>query len=234
MQQQKIGFKQVTILVLILAVPGFLYYLLMVGGKNRYKPLPFYGPKVVAKTGHTFHGKYIADTIYHKLPAFQLINQDGQPFTADSLKGRITVVNFFYTGCPDACITVCNNMDSLVHNYVKNRLIHFASITVNPSVDNSEKLKQFATRYKAKTNKWQFLTGDTAQVYPLARKGFLVNAAQVDANNFVFSNQMILIDAENRIRGYYTGGSITEVMRLNDEIKVQIAEELRKIKAPDL
>jgi protein SCO1/2 len=234
MQQQKFGFKQITILVLILAVPGFLYYLLMVGGKNRYKPLPFYGPKVVAKTGHTFHGRYIADTIYHKLPAFQLTDQDGKTITADSLKGHITVVNFFYTACPDACITVCNNMDSLVHNYKKNRLIHFVSITVNPEQDNMVQLRQFAGKYQAKPNKWQFLTGDTSQIYPLARKGFLVNAARIDTNNFAFSNQMILIDAENRIRGYYTGGSVNEVMRLNDEIKVQIAEELRKIKAPDL
>ncbi|WP_462264196.1 SCO family protein [Mucilaginibacter sp.] len=215
-------------------MPGFLYYLLTVGGKNRYKPLPFFGPKIVAKTGHTFHGKYIADTIYHKLPEVSLLDQNGNAVSSGSFKGRITVVNFFYTQCPASCIRVCNYMDSLVQNYAKNKLVYFASVTVNPQHDDAGTLKHFAARYHVDAAKWRFLTGDTAQVYKLARQGFLVNAAQTGSNEFNFSNQMILIDAENRIRGYYTGGSIAEVRRLNDELKVQIAEELRKIKAPDM
>ena len=35
-------FKKIIILVLVLIVPGFLYYLLTAEGKNRYKPLPGY------------------------------------------------------------------------------------------------------------------------------------------------------------------------------------------------
>ncbi len=228
------AFKTLLILVIILALPGFLYYLLTVEGKNRYKPLPFYGPKQVAKTGHKFHGTYIPDTIYHVLPDFTLADQHNQPVTANNLAGKITVVNFFYTRCPDACIRACDYMDSLAGNYAKNRLIHFMSISVDPGHDQPLVLQQFAQRYKADRLKWLFLTGDSAQIYSLTRNGFLVNAAKVGSDSFNFSNQMILIDAEKRIRGYYTAGSVNEVMRLNDEIKVQITEELRKIKAPEL
>lgn len=225
--------KKVLILVLILAVPGFLYYLLTVKGKNRYKPLPFYGPKVVAKTGHKFHGKYIPDTIYHKLPDFKLVDQDNQPVSLKSFDNKIFVAGFFYTQCPSICDQVNSNLDSLVKGYAHNKMLHFVSITVDPMHDSPATLKAYAAK-QASTAKWQFLTGDTSTIYNLAAKGFLVNAAHAGNNQFVVDDKLVLIDADKRIRGYYSGTSITDMNRLNDEIKVLIAEELRKIKAPDL
>ena len=62
--------KKLVILVFILIIPGFLYYLLIKKGKNRYHPLPIYGAKVLAKTFHKVHGKLIPDTVYHTLDDF--------------------------------------------------------------------------------------------------------------------------------------------------------------------
>ena len=42
----------------------------------------------------------------------------------------------------------------------------------------------------------------------------------------------MLIDSEKRIRGYYSGALMDDLIRLNDEIKVLIAEELRKNDKP--
>jgi protein SCO1/2 len=224
--------KKIVILVTILAVPGFLYYLLTVKGKNRYKPLPFYGPKVVAKTSHKYHGKIIPDTIYHKINDFSLVDQNGKPVTLSSFNGNIFVVSFFYTRCPSACAEINKNIARLATEYAKNKMLRFVSITVDPEYDSPEVLNKYAHQLKA-GSKWQFLTGDTAVIYPLARKGFLVNAVKVKDDEFFFSDKLILIDQEKRIRGYYSGASTTDINRLNDEIKVMIAEELRKIKAPE-
>ena len=70
--------KKILILVMILALPGFLYYLLTVKGENRYHSLPKFGPKELAKTTHRVKGKDIPDTIYHKLSDFRLHDQDGK------------------------------------------------------------------------------------------------------------------------------------------------------------
>ncbi|NCD70526.1 SCO family protein [Mucilaginibacter agri] len=225
--------KKVMILVLILAVPGFLYYLLTAKGKNRYKPLPFYGPKVVAKTGHKFHGKYIPDTIYHTLADFNLVDQNNQPVSLKSFDNKIFIAGFFYTHCPEVCDSVNANLDSLVKGYAHNKMVHFVSITVDPTRDSVGALKKYADKF-ASTAKWQFLTGDTTTIYNLAAKSFLVNATHVGDGQFALDDKLILIDANKRVRGYYSGSSIIDMNRLNDEIKVQIAEELRKIKAPDL
>jgi protein SCO1 len=225
--------KKILILVLILAVPGFLYYLLTVGGKNRYHSLSYFGPKKLSGTFHKFHGKRIPDTLYHALPPFKLINQDGDTVSQNSFDKKILIASFFYTGCGNVCNTVNNNIAKLIQTYRRNNMVKFVSISVDPVHDTPEKLKEYAKHFDVPQGQWLMLTGDTASVYSLARNGFLVNAAQVSDNQFDFSNQFILIDADKHIRGYYTGTSGQDVNKLNDEIKVQIAEELRKIKAPN-
>ncbi|WP_295770753.1 SCO family protein [uncultured Mucilaginibacter sp.] len=232
MNKSSFTIKKILILVLILAVPGFLYYLLTAKGKNRYKPLAIYGPKEVAKTGHKFHGKYIPDTIYHKLPNFEFTNQEGKAVKLNDFDYKVFVVNLFYTQCPDVCSKVNKNIDRLAGAFRKNRMVKFVSITVNPEFDNTARLQSYAKPWGYAADKWMFLRGDTATTYNFARNGLLVNAVKMN-NNFVFDSKLVLIDAEKRIRGYYDGTNLQEIVKLNDEIKVQIAEELRKIKAPN-
>ena len=223
--------KKVIILVLILALPGFLYYLLTAKGKNRYKPLSFYGPKIVAKTGHKFHGKFIPDTIYHRLSDFSLTDQYGKQVSFKNFNKKIFVASFFYTNCPSVCNEVNKNISELVYAYRKNSMVYFTSITVDPKRDTPTALRKYAGKYQ-ETNKWLFLSGDTSTTYNLARNGFLVNAVQATNNEFIYSDKLILIDAEKRIRGYYSGTSVADITKLNDEIKVLIAEELRKVDKP--
>ncbi|MDB5154902.1 MAG: hypothetical protein JWR54_3653 [Mucilaginibacter sp.] len=217
--------KKILILVIILALPGFLYYLLTVKGKNRYHALPKFGPKVVGKTTHRVKGKDIPDTIYHALSDFRLYDQDGKPVSLKAFDNKIFVANFFYTHCPTVCNEMNGNVDSLAQAWAKNKMVYFASITVDPERDSVKALKTYTRRFKS-TPKWAFLTGDTATIYPLARHGFLVNALKEDKDDFIYSDKLILIDQHKRIRGYYSGTSPADVTRLNDEIKVLIKEEL--------
>jgi protein SCO1 len=232
MNNLSIKVKKGIILVLILAVPGFFYYLLTVKGKNRYKPLPFLGPKQVAKTGHKFHGRYIPDTIYHKVGNFELTNQLGKKVSASDFDYKVLVVNYFYTNGPEVVAAMEKNIDRLAGAYRNNRMVKFVSVTVDPERDSPATLLKHAKKYGYPADKWLFLTGDTATVYNLARNGLLENAVK-DGSRFIFSNKLVLIDAEKRIRGKYDGTLLQDVVKLNDEIKVQIAEELRKIKAPN-
>jgi len=225
--------KNIVILVLILVVPGFLYYLLQAKGKNRYKPLPVYGPKHIAKTFKIVHGEKIFDTIYHKISDFKLYDQDNNLITQKTFAGNILLVNFFFTNCPILCNEINKNIDSLAGNFKKNTMVKFASITVDPEKDNVAVLKKYANSLNANEKQWKFLTGDTSVIYPLSRNGFLVTAANGgnQPENFVYSEKLMLIDQNWRIRGYYNGTSVNDMAKLNDEIKVLIAEELRKIKS---
>ena len=215
----------------MLAVPGLLYYLLQEKGKNRYKPLAIYGPKELAGTFHTKRGKKIADTLYHTVKPFELTNQDKQTvkFPADS--HQITVVNFFFSRCPSFCNDMNKQLEKISYRFSQNRLMQFFSISVDPEYDTPEVLKKYAAQFKDKPAKWHFLTGDKNMIYELARESFLVDALKdttADAN-FIHSPMLILVDPQQRIRGYYDSANKEQVDKLTDEIKVLITEELRSV-----
>jgi protein SCO1/2 len=224
--------KKISILVLVLIVPGFLYYLLTAEGKNRYKPLPIFGPKLLAKTPHRVKDKNIPDTLFHTLPDFNLTDQNGNKVSLKTFDNKIFIVNFFYTHCPGVCKLMNDNVSQLASNYAKNKMVYFASVTVDPKRDSTGVLKKYADNFKPGSAKWLFLTGDTSTIYNLARKGFLVNALQTGNDDFIYSDKLVLIDEDKRIRGYYTGASTDDINRLNDEIKVLVSEELRKKDKP--
>jgi protein SCO1/2 len=225
-------FKKILILVLVLVLPGFLYYLLTSQGKNRYKPLPIFGPKQATKTTHKVGHKDVPDTLYHTIGDFNLTDQDGKEVSLKSFDDKIFIVDFFYTNCPSVCALVNNNISRLDSTYAKNKMVYFVSITVDPQRDQVPVLKKYAAKFKPAPVKWLFLTGDTSTIYSLARQGFLVNALQTGKNDFIYSDKLVLIDQDKRIRGYYTGAATDEVSRLDDEIKVLISEELRKRETP--
>jgi len=220
--------KKIVILALILALPGFLYYLLTAKGKNRYDPLPYFGPKELAKTSHLVNGKSIPDTIYHNISDFNLQDQNGKQVSLKTLTNKILIVNFFYTNCPNLCNQVNQNISKLAAEYAHNKITKFISITVDPQRDGIAALKQYSNKFNADSTRRLFLTGDTSVIYPLARQGFLVNALDEGSGNFVYSDKIMLIDEGHHIRGYYSGTSDDDMLRLDNEIKVQIAEEIRK------
>nr|WP_199158220.1 SCO family protein [Pedobacter sp. ASV2] len=223
--------KKVLILVSILAIPGFLFfYLLPHFAKNRYKSLPIYGEKIVATTFHTVKGKKIPDTIYHVVPDFNLVNQNNDSISWKSLNGKIVVLNLFYT--TTTVKAVSDNVRQAVENYERNPLIRFVSLSVDPA-DNVTKLKAYSAALKAKAGKWDFLTGDTTQIYPLIRKGLRLDViAHQDAGSdkFIYGNQIVLLDNQHRIRGYYEATNPDALAKLDDEIKVLVAEDLRNLK----
>ncbi len=224
--------KKILILVTILAVPGFLYYLLQDKGKNRYHPLAFFGPKQLSGTFHTVRRKEVPDTLYHTIRDFKLVNQQGDTvrFPADS--NKITLVNFFFTRCPSFCKDMNKEMARVVDTYKRNNYLRFISISVDPEYDTPEMLKEYASTYNARPGKWNFLTGGQDEIHQLSKKDFLVDALEDTSvsNNFIHSPMLILVDMNKHIRGYYNSGSKEQVDKLIDEIKVLIAEDLRNVK----
>lgn len=231
MSRNKFPLAKILILVTILALPGFLYYLLKEKGKNRYKPLPVFGPKVVASTFKTKRGVKIPDTVFHHINFPELYNAEGKPVKLTTDKQMLTIVNFFYINNKDVVPAINKGILDLQDQFKDNKRIRFVSIDLDPKNDRQEQLKLYRDKIGAIADKWQILTADTAVTYPFARNQLFVNAFQTKYGDFVFSDKLILLDAENKIRGYYTGTSEDEIRRISDETKVLITEELRKIKA---
>ncbi|RZL44517.1 MAG: SCO family protein [Pedobacter sp.] len=226
--------KKILILVTILAVPGFLYYLLQEKGKNRYKPLAIYGDKKVANTFHSVRGKQIPDTIYHVIDDFKLVNQKADSVNWQTYKDRVVLLNLFYTTGKSYGVDFANKaMGGFSKLYEKNKMLHFISLSIDPTVDNPAILSGYAKKLDANPAKWDLLTGDSAQVAKLVKQGLLLDALKTTKNGesaFTYTNMFILIDTHHKIRGYYEATNQEALSKLDDEIKVLIAEELRNMR----
>jgi protein SCO1/2 len=223
--------KKILILVTLLAVPGFLYYLLKEEGKNRYKPLPFFGPKVIAKTFHKVRGKKIADTLYHQVKDFNLQNQAGDVISLASYNRKVLVVNLFHTTGNTYGVDFTNKaVKAFLASYSNNPVMNFVSISIDPKSDTPEVLAKYAVNLGAQPGKWDLLTGDSTQIFDLVNKQLFVDAHQVMEGGkvrFIYNNMFVLLDTKHRIRGYYEATRQEALSKLNDEIKVLITEELR-------
>lgn len=207
-------------LTLILVLPALAFLFLQGFGENEYA-LPILNPESEECTPNKG-----ADGI-HRVPAFSFINQDGQPFSDKNLEGKIYVTDFFFTRCPDICLTMSSELARVHEAMKKYSDVIILSHTVDPEFDSAQVLKAYAQRYGADTNRWIFVTGSKAAIYEQARCGYFIAAKPATSNttlDFIHSDKLVLVDKEKRIRGYYSGTKREDVDRLITEIQVLLSE----------
>jgi protein SCO1 len=157
----------------------------------------------------------------HTIADYQLFNQLGEESSTEDWKGKIVVANFFFTHCPSVCPKMITNLKKIKQLYNGNKNLLFVSFSVDPERDSSEQLQKFAHRFNIDADNWQLLTGSKKEIYRLARKSFQVVATDGDGGNddFIHSDQLILIDTQKRIRGYYEGTEGRQIAQLIKDIK---------------
>ncbi len=219
--------KKVLILVTILALPGFLYYLLKEKGKNRYKTLSYFGPKTPANTFHSKMGKKIRDTIYHEVKMPIMTDQSNNLFDLGAHNDQIFVVNLFYTNAGHPTTIANNAILKLSNIYKRNDRVKFVSVTLDPQNDTQNVLNLFADKIGANEPQWRLLTGSQDSIYNFVKKDLLLDVA--GSTPIAYSNMIVLIDYKHRIRGFYEIASAESLARIEDEIIVLLTEELRNI-----
>jgi cytochrome oxidase Cu insertion factor (SCO1/SenC/PrrC family) len=81
---------------------------------------------------------------------FQLIDQNGKPFSDADLKGKWHLIFFGYTHCPDACPTALNEMSLALDRLgMKRDEVGVVFITVDPERDTSDALKSYVQSFDA-------------------------------------------------------------------------------------
>jgi protein SCO1/2 len=211
--------KQNLILSILLIAPIFVFIFLQLFVTNHYKITIFYPLDSIQN-----NGKWKV-TKYHTIPTFQFTNQDGKEFGTKDLKDKIYIVEFFFTRCnnPTLCPKMNSELQRVQEHFSNNPLINIVSFTVDPDNDTPEVLKSHAKKYKADHAKWNFLTGDKKKIYQLAYSGFKINVGeekQTVTPEFLHATKFILVDKENRIRGYYDGTERESVDKLILETQI--------------
>ncbi len=189
-------------------VPIGAYLFLKLNGHDGHIKLPktFGIEKIDSRTED---GKTTYDTTYHTVNDIRLISQLGDTVSInETLKGKILIINFFFTSCVTICPELTKNMKLLNKAYKKNdSSIRFLSISVDPDNDSVLRLRQYADKYDANHDKWLFLTGNKKEIYNFARKELFLTLGEGDGgkDDFIHPDKFVLVDKYRNIRGYYNG-----------------------------
>ena len=182
--------------------------------------LPIYSPSMVSEELVEEDIRYVKK--YHSISNFSLTNQNGELINQEFYQNKIYIADFFFTTCPDICPKMTENMGYL-QNELKNQTdVLLVSFSVTPNIDSVNVLRAYADLKGVDDSKWNLFTGSKKDIYELARKSFLVAKNDGDGGKYdmIHTENFVLIDKENRIRGFYDGTNEVEMNKLLKDVKI--------------
>lgn len=151
-------------------------------------------------------GKEVIDTVFPQMVDFKYLNQDSVMIKSTDMKGKIWVADFFFTSCPTICPKMTKQMKRLNKMTSDiNEHIQYLSFSINPTIDNPTRLKEYIKAHKIKANNWYFFTGDEEATHALGINNFQIYAKDEAGaiGGYAHSEAFVLVDKEGYIRGVY-------------------------------
>ncbi|MDA3616579.1 SCO family protein [Polluticaenibacter yanchengensis] len=213
-------------LTIALFIPVICYFFVKMTGEGAVNmPKKFFADSTSTRV---VDGKTVYDTAWHKIPDFVLTNQLGRKVSPENYKGKILVVNTFFTRCPNICPALTRNVRTVQASfenpkrkqYGDTSIVQFLSLSVDPERDSVEALKKWADRFYVNNDNWDLLTGQKKEIYDLLLNDFKLGAQDgkdVDSN-FIHSEKVILVDRDRIVRGFYNGLDSAQMGTLAEDI----------------
>jgi len=158
---------------------------------------------------------------YGATPTFNLTDQSGSAFSSGALAGRVTLLDFIYTHCTDACPIMSATFQEAQRKLADDNLlgskIMLVSLSVDPQHDSPAVLAEYGQQFKADPAGWKMLTGDWDAVYDVVT-GFKVatrpprppaDAPAPGGTEITHTTAVVLVDPQLQVRAYLDGTGST-------------------------
>jgi protein SCO1/2 len=164
----------------------------------------------------------------HRISDFTLVNHLGDTISLVDVEGQILVVDFFFTRCATICPVMTSNL-KLLHDRLDDG-VRILSHSVTPVADSVSVLHAYAEKHASDEKKWWFLTGEKTEIYRLARKSYFSCLDEGDGGyqDFVHTENVVLVDREGKLRGFYDGTLTEEISQLYQDIQLLREENIKK------
>lgn len=168
-------------------------------------------------------------------PDFTLLDQNGAEFTLSDLEGKVVVVAFIYTSCPDICLAISANMAWSKENLGDaSDDVLFISVTIDPARDTVAHLSEWT---EAMGYNWTHLTAErpSTLVEVWSAWNVIVDNEHIAASQPPEGamNRVVVLDASNNTTVIDTlhsdlavaasVGDLDEMAR--ESVEVEISEE---------
>lgn len=169
-----------------------------------------------------------SNTNLHKIADFSFVNQNNETVTNDTYKDKLYVTDFFFTTCPSICPMMTKNMYHLQEHFKETNEVMLLSHTVTPWVDSVAQLKRYAIANEVIDSKWNLVTGTEEDLYRIARTSYFAEkeiGLQLSSDDFLHTENFILVDGNRHIRGIYNGTIKKDIERIKEDIEVLLKEK---------
>jgi protein SCO1/2 len=156
---------------------------------------------------------------------FALIDQDGRPRTDADFRGRLMLVYFGFTYCPDICPTDLQQMGLALDRLgPAGDMVQPVFITLDPERDTAQHLKDYMPLFH---RRFVGLTGDAAAIAAAARayRVYFEKVARADAADYTVDHSafIYLVGRNGEYLGFFPPG--TSADRLADAIRPSLAAQ---------
>jgi protein SCO1/2 len=219
--------KALLAVALAVVIPLISYWWVKQASDNATAIPNHYLPDTVIS--HVAKGKMVDDTVWHKVANFHLVNQLGDTVSLYDLKGKLIVMDYFFTSCRSTCPMLTQNMLKMQQSFKKgsdpmdppdSSIVQFISFSVDPETDSVARLKKYADHFGIDPGNWWLLTGNRDSIYNYAFQELKVDKFDTVPINpdFVHTTRFVLIDKNFNVRGFYNGLDSTSLDKLSKDI----------------
>ena len=156
---------------------------------------------------HEFHQKTVERrAVQITIGDFTLVDQNSREFKFGHLAGRVVVVAFAYTTCPDVCPLITAALRQVQSGLTpeERKKVFLLTITTDPEIDSPKVLAGYGKRYGADFTNWSLLSGDQAALQKVW-KNFGVGVKRKGRGLVDHTPLMAVVDRQGRMRLAYVG-----------------------------
>lgn len=171
-----------------------------------------------------------SDTPARSVRNIRLMNQLGNSVSLDDLKGKILVIDFFFSHCPSICPGMAKSMKRLQKSFEQNpEIVQFLTISIDPQRDSVPQLRKFANRLDIDHDTWWFLTGNKEDIYDFALNELGANVADTEVDTaFIHTENIFLLDSNRVLRGWYNAFDSVQQKQLVKDIPTVMLQKDKK------
>ena len=162
----------------------------------------------------------------HHIKPFHLIDQEGDSVSLATVQGKVILADFFFTTCGSICPKMSTQLVRVQDAFKDDDRVMLLSHSVTPEADSVPVLREYAQEYSVDHRRWRLLTGDRPQIYDLARTSYFAAVDHGDGgpDDFVHTENFVLVDPQGRIRGFYDGTKPDEVDKAMKDMRLLLKE----------
>jgi len=134
-----------------------------------------------------------------QLPDYRFIAQNGRSMRFSNFRGKVLLLSFIYTRCPD--VSICPAISgkfAYLQRHLDPRHFQLGEMTLDPLADSPAVLAAYAKQFGADPAIWSLITGESAQVKNVL-DSFALDPLETNPGRIIHGDTLVILGSDGKI-----------------------------------